>query len=50
MPIIQNRRRFLTGLTAAGAAGLIGAPRRSACRTAAGDEDRASAQLLSGEL
>ena len=26
MQIIQNRRRFLTGLTATGAAGLIGAP------------------------
>ena len=29
MPISQNRRRFLTGLTAASAASLVGAPARS---------------------
>ena len=37
MQIIQNRRRFLAGLTAAGAAGLVGAPTRASCRATAGD-------------
>ena len=30
MQIIQNRRRFLAGLTAAGATGLVGAATRPA--------------------
>ena len=37
MPIIQNRRRFLAGLTAAGAASLDRRSNSKPCRATAGD-------------
>ena len=45
MQNVQNRRRFLTGLTATGAMGLIGSPTPAQCRTAAGDDFRPLANV-----